>query len=197
MSTGSAGSFAWAPLPQHDRALRLLRSMPARCFAETAWSREALSFLSKMLDQQCGHYPNLARRMRSRRTHHENRRLGGWVAGMPGMSAPEAPWPRCGNYGSALCGLCPDLPVRRAERHEFVQCADEPHPSHDMILLELTFITAISPDCGRFGARRDRLEFRPLPPPVRFAGSPAAAVRKRAGRRGACGRDRQSPFAER
>ena len=34
-----------------------------------------------MLDQQLGQYPNLARWMRSRRTHHKNPSLGGRVAG--------------------------------------------------------------------------------------------------------------------
>jgi hypothetical protein len=41
-------------------------------------------FLSKMLDQQFGQYPNLARWMRSRRTHHENPSLEGRVAGHNG-----------------------------------------------------------------------------------------------------------------
>jgi hypothetical protein len=46
-----------------------------------------------------------------------------------------------------------------------------------------------------FGVNRP--EFRPVPPPARFAGSAAVAVRRRAGRRGACGRDRRNPFAGR
>ena len=39
--------------------------------------------------------------------------------------------------------------------------------------------------------------FTPLSLRARFAGLPAVAVRRRAGRRGACGRDQQIPFAAR
>ncbi len=42
-----------------------------------------------------------------------------------------------------------------------------------------------------------RHSFTPPAPHARFAGSSAVAVQRRAGRRGACGRDQQSPFAGR
>ena len=95
--------------------------------------------------------------------------------------------------------------IRSAARTE---PADRPDSmlDPDAIALELLERVAAAAQRLELGAGIAALGGEVLTPPARltrllrrarFAGSPAAAVRRRAGRRGACGRDRQSRFAGR
>ena len=103
-------------------------------------------------------------------------------------------------------GFNPIAAVRRPARHRLPVTRSRHLAQDRMTEMHWALEVGCSTSCNAsrdfaesqdIGVRRDTAVQAIASTRTFRAGSPAAAVRKRAGRHGACGRDRQNPFAER